>query len=973
MSATDPLHRQLTAAPKLADTRAAKIKLDDLLERGDVALATLCEAAPVRDLLLGIADHAPFLWQLARSKPQRLTQLLSESPDVAFARILSDLRIACDTASDEDRAMQALRLAKQEAALLIALADLGGVWDVIAVTGALSNFADAAVSNALRVLLRAAADEGKLVLSDRADPEPGCGVVVLAMGKHGARELNYSSDIDLIVFFDPDSPAVVEGQSASTIFVRMTRTLAKMLQERTGDGYVLRVDLRLRPDPGSTAVAISLPAAFSYYEMLGQNWERAALIKARPVAGDKEIGTRFLAELVPFIWRKYFDYAAIADIHAMKRQIHAVRGHAEVAVAGHDVKLGRGGIREVEFFVQTQQLIFGGRRMQLRGSRTLDMLCELQRDGWVTQDAVDDLTAAYKYLRMIEHRIQMIADEQTQRLPSDPDTLTRFAKFCGYARLSSFEKELTRQLTAVERHYARLFEDAPALDTGAGSLVFTGVTDDPETLETLTKLGFQDAPLAAETIRGWHFGRRSAVQSPRTREVLTELVPSLLESFSGSGDADAALAAFDAALTRMPAAVELFSILKANKDVRDLFGDILGGAPRLARVVSSRPHVLDAAIDPALLQAPADESAYDSRATSLLRSARSTEDFLDTIRDMAQEEMFLIGVRTLSGILDPLKAGQAYSALAGSIVRACLDHVETSFAQEYGRVSKGRCAVLGMGKFGSREMTASSDLDIVLLYDFDLDHPESDGPRKLHAVQYYTRLTQRLVSALTVATRRGRLYDVDMRLRPSGGKGPVATQLRSFLSYQLEEAETWEHMALTRARVVAGDASLNGEITHSIATVLARSRDPQALAKSVRDMRALIAQEKGESNPWDLKLAAGGVIDVEFIAQYVVLRGAETFPEVMQVDSAAAIAQAGRCGMMPLADAELLVEAHRLYSTVTQMMRLTVEGEFDPKVIAKGVLRRIAAAADCPDFARLERQLSETRQAVRKLFTRMLA
>ncbi len=971
MDHSQSLASRITMAPKTDDLRGARLKLADVLEQD--GLQPHLDAAPLlRDLLLGVADHSSFLWRLIRQDPERLVVLVAQAPEATLEKILVHLRETCDAADSEEKAMQALRMGKQGAALLIALADLGGVWDVVEVTLALSRFADAAVSNALRYLLRAAAREGKLNLRDELDPESDCGVVVLAMGKHGACELNYSSDIDLIVFFDPETKAVTGGHEPSTVFVRITRALAKLLQERTGDGYVLRVDLRLRPDPGSTAVAISLPAAFSYYEMLGQNWERAALIKARPVAGDQPLGAQFLGELAPFIWRKYFDYAAIADIHAMKRQIHAVRGHAEVAVAGHDVKLGRGGIREVEFFVQTQQLIFGGRRIQLRGARTLDMLGALRVDGWVTQEAVEDLSVAYKFLRAIEHRLQMIADEQTQRLPSDPDALRRFAKFCGYARLSSFEKALTHHLRLVERHYARLFEHSPVLTTGAGSLVFTGVTDDPDTLATLTSLGFQNPERAAETIRGWHFGRRPAVQSPRTREVLTELVPALLESFSGSGDPDAALDAFDAALMRMPAAVELFAILCANASVRDLFGDILGGAPRLARVIAMRPHLLDAAIDPALLQAPADETAYEGRASSVLKKARSTEEFLDNLRDMAQEEMFLIGVRTLARQLDPLDAGRAYSALAGSILRVALLHVQDSFAAEYGHIPGGRCVVLGMGKLGSREMTASSDLDLVLLYDFDEAVPESDGARRIHAIQYYTRLTQRLVSSLTVATRRGGLYEIDMRLRPSGRQGPVATQMRSFLDYQLREAETWEHMSLTRARVVAGDIALAAEVQTAITNVLGQARDLEALRKCVREMRALIAQEKGEVDPWDLKLAAGGVIDVEFIAQYLALRYCAEHPEILSVETADVIASAGRSGLLAAADADLLVEAHRLYSTVTQMLRLTIEGSFDPSKVATGVLRRIAAAADCPDFARLERQLLETRKSVRALFRRLL-
>ena len=509
--------------------------------------------------------------------------------------------------------------------------------------------------------------------------------------------------------------------------------MSRLLQERTGEGYALRVDLRLRPDPGSTSVAVSLPAAFDYYETLGQNWERAAFIKARPVAGDRAMGAKFLADLAPFIWRKYFDYAAIADIHAMKRQIHAVRGFADIAVAGHDVKLGRGGIREIEFFVQTQQLIFGGRRVQLRGARTLDMLVELQRDGWVTQEAVDDLSLAYKHLRTVEHRLQMIADEQTQRLPSGDEDIERFARFCAHPDLDSFSRALTQDMELVEKHYARLFEHAPGLDTESGSLVFTGVSDDPETLETLSRMGFMDPARVTETVRGWHFGRRAAVQSARAREVLTELVPALLEAFSGSGDPDAALAAFDMAMARMPAAVELFSILKSNAAVRELFGDILGGAPRLANVVAQRPHVLDAAIDPTLLRAQPGEAAYEGRIGEILERAGATEAFLDDIREIAKEEMFLIGVRVLSGALDPAAAGPAYSALACAVVRACLAHVERVFEDDHGRVPGGRCVVIGMGKLGSREMTATSDLDLILLYDFDERSPEFDGRRPLHA------------------------------------------------------------------------------------------------------------------------------------------------------------------------------------------------------------------------------------------------
>jgi glutamate-ammonia-ligase adenylyltransferase len=963
----------LSSAPVLSDVSLAREKMKDLLDAADGDLAIQAKRKPVAQLLLGLADHSPYLWRLAQAVPERLARLLANDPQESLAACLASLRAQCDAAVDDAEVMTALRSAKHETHLLIALADIGGVWDVVEVTAALTAFADAAVSNTVRYLLRAAAIAGRLELADADDPEKDSGYVILALGKHGAGELNYSSDVDLVAFFDPASKIVREGVEPAPVFVRMTQALSRLLQERTHEGYALRVDLRLRPDPGSTSVAVSLPAAFDYYETLGQNWERAAFIKARPVGGDRALGAKFLADLAPFIWRKYFDYAAIADIHAMKRQIHAVRGHADIAVAGHDVKLGRGGIREIEFFVQTQQLIFGGRRMQLRGSRTLDMLVELQCDGWVTQDAVDDLTTAYKHLRTVEHRLQMIADEQTQRLPSDDDELERFARFCAHPDTASFSAALTGQMELVEKHYARLFEHAPGLDTAKGSLVFTGVADDPETLETLSRMGFMDPARVTETVRGWHFGRRAAVQSARAREVLTDLVPALLESFSGSGDPDAALAAFDTALGRMPAAVELFSILKSNSAVRELFGDILGGAPRLANVVAQRPHVLDAAIDPTLLRSQQGEAYFDARVGELIARAESTEAFLDGVREIAKEELFLIGVRVLSGALDPLTAGPAYSSLASAVVRGSLAHVQTAFREEHGEMRGGRCVVLGMGKLGSREMTATSDLDLILLYDFDERAPESGGRRPLHATQYYTRLTQRLISALTVSTRRGELYEVDMRLRPSGRQGPVATKLGSFREYQENEAETWELMALTRARAIAGDETLAAEVAGVISGALRRRRDDGVLRREVREMRELIAREKGESNPWDLKLVAGGLIDLEFVAQYLSLRHAAEHPDILDVATSAVFRKASALGLLSPGHADTLSGAHALYSGVMQMLRLTIGEDFNPANVAPGVLRRIAFAAHAPDFRAVESDLAERRAHVRRVFTELIS
>ncbi len=956
------LRERLGKAPRLADRAAAEARLAELGVPAQLDPKT-------RALLLAIADHSPYLFKLAKSDPRRLQRLLGGTPQTRLEALLAELASA--TPASEAEVMHLLRRAKQEVALLVALADLGGIWTTQHVMQALTAAADVFVAAALNFVLREARSGGQLRLADAAKPDQDCGVVVLALGKHGGRELNYSSDTDLIVFFDPASPALAHLEEPAMLCVRMTRRLVKILQERTADGYVLRVDLRLRPDPGSTQIAISLPAAHFYYESFGQNWERAAMIKARPIAGDLELGDAFIARLTPFIWRRYLDYAAIADIHAMKRQIHAVRGHAEIAVAGHDLKLGRGGIREIEFFVQTQQLIFGGKRPQLRGSSTLAMLAELERQELISREARDELGAAYLFLRETEHRLQMIADEQTQRLPNDPAELLRFAKFCGYPGLEPFAADLGAQLGNVAKHYARLFETSPRLSTATGSLVFTGVADDPETLETLTRLGFRRPELVAETIRGWHFGRRRAVHSERAREVLTELVPALLEAFAQSGDPDAAVAAFDQALGRMKAAVELLSILKSNAQLRSLFAEILGSAPRLAEIVIQRPHVLDVAFDRNLLAAPLGDADFDVRLRNILGPQSTIDDVLDGLRDFAQEESFLIGLRLLAGVIKPIAAGEAYSALAGSILRVSLEHVMGDFELRFGKIRQGRCVILGLGKLGSREMTAASDLDLILIYEFDAAHPESDGPQSLHATNYYTRFFQRLISALTVATRRGPLYAVDMRLRPSGRQGPLATQFESFAEYQVKEAETWEHLALTRARVIAGDASLGAKVEATRAKILAAPHLP-ALRTDVSAMRALIAKEKGEDDPFDLKYAAGGMLDIDFLGQYFCLRYAHERPEMIDVLPVAMIAKAGCYGYLPRDDADLLVRAHQLYSNVTQVLRTILNPAQRLAHAHETIKRRLAEAADLPSFSQLTSELAETRKRVRSIFKKIL-
>jgi [glutamine synthetase] adenylyltransferase / [glutamine synthetase]-adenylyl-L-tyrosine phosphorylase len=974
----DALVRAIVQAPRLVAPKAARALLSAWLSGiattpAGKALARLIEGLPkLTTLLASLAESSPFLWDLASTNPPRLLTLLQSDPERHFDTLLANTARAVAGASSEDKAMRLLRRMKSEAALLIALADIGGVWPVMRATKALTALADTAVSAATRFMLADAVKRGKLKPADPAAPETGSGLIVLAMGKMGAGELNYSSDIDLIVLYDPAVPALVNQEEAPAFYIRLTRGIVKLLQERTADGYVFRVDLRLRPDPASTQIAVSLAAALDYYGTVGQNWERAALIKARACAGDIPAGEAFLREVSPFVWRKYLDFVAVADIESMKRQIHAYRGHDEIAVEGHNIKLGRGGIREIEFFVQTQQLIAGGRNPELRLRETLVMLDALTASGWIDAAARDDLTAAYRFLRSLEHRLQMVADEQTQTLPSDRDALDRFAHFAGFDGRDALAAALVDHLRKVQHHYARLFEDAARRSSERPELAFPPDADNRATLDWLAEHRFLKPLEASSTVRGWLAGGYRALKSNFARQELKEFLPILLEQLARLENPDLALAAFDRFLSGLQGGARLFSLLKQNTDLVALLVRTLGIAPRLAEILARYPQAIDALLDPAFFGALPDQEKLSVELERAVGEARSYEDFLDRIRMFSQEQMFLVGARILSGTVSATQAGAAFARLADVVILALHREVEKVFAAQHGRMRGQEIALLALGKLGGREMTAASDLDLIIIYDFDSEHPESDGARPLYGSQYFARFTQRLISALTARTNYGALYPVDMRLRPSGRSGPVAASIESFLSYQENEAWTWEHLALTRARVVSASPGFAARVEKAIHAVLCRARDAQAVATDVVEMRSAIAQEKGEKAPWDLKYAAGGLIDLEFIAQYLQLVHAARHPDILDTSTPRVFEKAVQLGLLKADDAEVLRPATRLHHDLTQILRLCLSGPFDPKTAGPGLLGLLARAADLPNFATLVAHLAETQAGVRRIFANML-
>ncbi|MFT0878766.1 bifunctional [glutamine synthetase] adenylyltransferase/[glutamine synthetase]-adenylyl-L-tyrosine phosphorylase [Rhodopseudomonas sp. G2_2311] len=965
------------AGPRLYDPVLAAERwagwLGDLAPEQADAIAALGNAFPdLQTALQSIAEASPYLFDLIRADPVRLRRVLRGAPEQRLAKLLEDAETLVAAASAEDEVMAVLRRLKAEAALLIALCDIGGIWPVMQVTQALTDLAGRSVQMALRFLLRQEAGRGRIVPPNPDCPEQGSGLIVLAMGKMGAGELNYSSDIDLIVFYELDAPTLAPDIEPQPFFVRVTQGLSRILQQRRGDGYVFRVDLRLRPDPASTPVALSTVSALNYYEREGRTWERAAMIKARPCAGDLVAGEALLSEIAPFVWRKHLDFAALSDVHDMKRQMQTYRGQTEIAVEGHNVKVGRGGIREIEFFAQTQQLIAGGRHPELRVRPTLEALEILAARNWITWQARDELTEAYLFLRKVEHRVQMIADEQTHALPDTVEAIERFSRFLGYDSRDSFARDLLGYLERVQGHYAKLFEGDPTgtaklppVDYGAGP-------EDTRLLDHLLSLGYKKPLMIATTLQQWMTGGYRVLKVETTQRAFREFVPALIEELALAEQPDDAVNAFDRLLQALHRGGRLISLLSQNRELLTLVALVLGAAPRLGDMLARQPQILDGLIDPRFFGAMPDQTELSARLAVTLADAGSYEEFLDRLRLFGQESLFLIGTRILSGTVPTQQAAVAFADVAEGIVGTVHGLVSEQFASTYGRVKGQQTAILAMGKLGSREMTASSDLDLILIYDFDDDQPDSDGERSLHGAQYFARFTQRLISAFTTRTNYGVLYDVDMRLRPSGRAGPVASRLDAFAAYQEQEAWTWEHLALTRARVISAAPEFRSRIEQVIRAVLTRPRDAAIIANDVAEMRRAIAQEKGEDDVWDLKYAAGGMVDIDFIAQYLQLVHAHEAPDILHVNTLSALDNATRLGFLAQADAEVLRPAARLYQNLTQILRLCVSEKFNPDTAGDDLLRVMVRAGDAPDFSSLQARVKETQSDVRAIFNRLI-
>lgn len=876
------------------------------------------------DLLARVRAGSPFLSTLIDREAEFLDRIEGFDVDVQAA-----------VAADGDMPLaQQLRIERRRVALLVALGDLAGVYDLTRVTRTLSDFADHALH---RAIVQA--------IEERTPGAKPAGFAAIALGKQGSHELNYSSDIDPILLYDPAVLPRREKDSPAEAAVRIAKRAVELLQARDGDGYVLRVDLRLRPSPEATPIALPIDAAVSYYESAALPWERAAFIRARAVAGDLALGNRFLEAIRPFVWRRALDYGAIGEIREITRRIREHYAQGQAFGPGYDLKRGRGGIREVEFFAQVHQLVHGGRDPALRRPATRDALAALATGGRISADEAATMDAAYTLFRTIEHRLQMVDDRQTHSLPDQGDALDRVARLHGLDDGRALLDLLAPHVAAVGSIYDRL--------DGAAA---TRLPADPQSLaERLEALGFASGEQGARRIADWRGGAYPALRSPAARAALEDSLPGLVAGLATASDPQAALLRLDAMLARLPSAINLFRLLEAQPALARLLSTILCHAPTLAEALARRAVLLDALIDARALEPVGTVDAL--AAEMLARNGDGYERLLDHVRDVVNEKRFMLGVQVVAGTGDPLDVAVGYARVAEAAVRVLAAATVEEFAQRHGRVPGSELIVLALGRLGGGALTHASDLDLIYCFTGDFA-AESDGAKPLGAVLYYNRLAQRLTAALSVQTASGPLYEVDTRLRPSGAQGPLVVSLAGFERYQREDAWTWEHMALARARPIVGSPEGQTQAAAIIARVLGGDRPKRDVAAEATTMRAEMARHKPPAGPLDAKLTPGGLVDLEFAVHVTQLStGRGLVPQLGE-----AIGALAGEGLLP-AD---LRPAHDFLTRLLVAMRLVAPDGQVPSAATQPILAAALGFADWP--AALAR-LDEVRQSVATAWT----
>jgi glutamate-ammonia-ligase adenylyltransferase len=883
-----------------------------------------------RGALARAGRHSPFLREAIEARPELADIFVAEGGRAAVAAALKP----------GDGPLEAeLRRTRLGLALAIALGDLSGELSLEEVTRFLSDFADQAIERALVTAM------GERIAPEwTGDPEPA-GMAVIALGKLGSGELNYSSDVDLMLLFDPGSLPRRERDDAGEAAVRIARRMIEILQKRTVDGYVARVDLRLRPSPEVTPIALPVNAAISHYESSALPWERAAFIRARAAAGDKALGEHFLQSIEPFVWRRSLDFGVIDDIRQISARIRDHFAQGGRLGPGYDLKRGRGGIREIEFFTQIQQMIHGGRDPSVRAGATLDALAALAAAKRLDRGDAAALANAYRLLRTIEHRVQMIDDAQTHVLPADPAALDRVARLHG---LDTGEALLDLLRPHVERAGA-LFDGLAPESSGR-------LSNDPDILlDELRAIGFTDPQAAARRIVDLRSGRARSLRSPAAQTAFEAMLPGLLTAIAAGPDPGHALNRLSDIVERLSSGVNLYRLIEARPKLGLLLAKILAHAPALSDQLARRPDLLEGLFDSSSFDPPPAAEEFAERLADAMRK-QPYDIALDRARRLVNERRFALGVQLIDLRQDPLKVAAGYSRVAEGTLLALADAAVGEFEGVHGRIPGGELVILGLGRLGGCSLTHASDLDLIYLYTGAADSV-SDGGKPLGPANYFNRLASRVTAALSVSTAAGPLYDVDTRLRPSGAKGMLAVPLEAFAAYQRDEAWTWEHMALCRARPVYGSAAARAEVAQVIGEILRRPREPGRIAADEARMRADIERHKPPLGELDVKHGPGGLVDLEF-ALHVLQLTRHVGLDPRLDEAAQQLAEAG------LIDASI-VQAQRLLTRMLVMMRLVAP---DGSAMIPETWELVAAACGAADARQLLADHHAARQSIALLW-----
>ena len=869
-------------------------------------------AAPEARLAAAIdraRGHSPFLRLQWHAQPAVAEALAEGSVERAVAAAAEAGREAPDLAA-------ALRVERSGLALAAAVGDLAGILTLEQVCGLLSDLADRSIEAALRA-----------AIAERTPGATGAGFAVIALGKHGSRELNYSSDVDLLFLFDPGALPVKAREDPREAAVRIGQRIVELLQKRDSNGYAFRVDLRLRPSPDVTPIALPVDAAISYYESSALPWERAAFIRARAVAGDPALGAYFLDSIHPFVWRRSLDFGAVAEIRSITARIRDHYAQGQSFGPGYDLKRGRGGIREVEFFAQIHQLIHGGRDPALRAPATLDALAALGAAGRITPAEGAALSRAYRLQRTVEHRLQMVDDRQTHSLPRDPAALDNVALLHGLEDGEALLALLRPAIEQVAAVYDQLGgETARRLPAERGALE-----------AWLGGAGFEDPIAARMRIEGWRAGKARSLRTPTAREAFEAMLPQLAEAIGATPASASAMNRFDDIVVKLPSGVNFYRLLEAQPVLTRVLAQVLGHAPALAEALGRRPELLDGLIDASAFEPAGSVAAI---ASELARAERGGEDYqalLDRVRRKVNERRFALGVQLVVGSSDPLDVAAGYARVAEAAIEILTDAAVRQFEAVHGRVPCSELTILGLGRLGGGALTHASDLDLIYLFT-GTHEAQSDGAKRLRATDYFNRLAPRVSAALSVPTAAGPLYEVDTRLRPSGAQGLLAVSLPSFADYQGGQAWTWEHMALTRARPVYGSAAARRALEEVVDTVLRRDRDPARLIADAVRMRADIAKHKAPTGPFDVKLGAGGLVDLEFALQVQQLRHRIGLTPRL----AGAIAALADAGLAP----DGIAGAHALLTRMLVMLRLVCPAAAEPPEASRALVARACGFDD---------------------------